>query len=129
MKLYLKSKYVNELNPSDIKIVNLKSNNIKIKNNDKNHLIKFYAHWCPHCHDPDLREMLEVLGENLKKYNIEVSSFNCAENNKHSDISDFLGVSSYPTIMYKDIKNNKLVKFEGKRDIKSIIDFLFKNKK
>ena len=31
--------------------------------------------------------------------------------------------------MYKDMHNNKFVKFNGKRDLKSIIEFLVKNKK
>lgn len=129
MKFYVKSKNVKELSPKNFNIVDITKRKININNNNTNHLIKFYAHWCPHCHNPDLKNMLEALGKKLKEYNIQVSAFNCAENTEHGDLSEYLGVESYPTIMYKDKNSNKFVKFNGNRDLKSIVEFLVKNKK
>ena len=41
--------------------------------------------------------MLEALGKKLKDYNIQVSAFNCAQDNEHGDLSEYLDVDSYPT--------------------------------
>ena len=125
MLIYEKSPYVQEMQPKDFKITNLKKN-IEPKYNQPI-LIVFYAHWCPHCSNPTMMNFVESLGSVLpKKSNVKVGAFNCDYNDKHRDISNNLGIKGFPTIRYIN-KNRKSADYLGPTDIRTILNFLIKN--
>jgi thioredoxin-like negative regulator of GroEL len=125
MLIYEKSPYVQEMQPKDFKITNLKKN-IEPKYNQPI-LIVFYAHWCPHCSNPTMMNFVESLGSVLpKKSNVKVGAFNCDYNDKHRDISNNLGITGFPTIRYIN-KTRKSADYSGPIDIKKILNFMIEN--
>lgn len=125
--IYESSPYVRELKDKHFKITKLDGSvNIESKN-DK--LILFYADWCPHCRDTSFVEMINVLAKNLKKYNIETTAYNCAGSDNAQDNSEYIGIRGYPTIAYQDVNSSKVLKHQGPRDLKSIIEFLINSRK
>ena len=123
--LYKKSKNVKELSHNHFSSSNLNS---QLKPNLKQPvLIKFYAHWCPHCHSPHMTELMEALGETLpKKTNIAVAAFNCDLNDKHRDIAQNIQVNGFPTLRFYN-KNGKMSEYNGPREIKPLLEFLLIN--
>lgn len=123
--LYNKSKNVNELKPKDFKVTSL-NKNIEL-NNEKPNVTIYYAHWCPHCHNPETIEFMEALGESLpKKANINVNAFNCDYNSQHQDIAEDLNIMGFPTIRYTNAKG-KVNEYMGPKEIKPFVTFLVKN--
>lgn len=120
--LYKKSSNVKELNHNHFSVSNI---NKKTHPNSPNPIIiKYYAHWCPHCHNPEMVEFLESLGEVLpKKTNITVAAFNCDFNDKTRDIAQNIGIQGFPTIRYYN-KNGKESEYKGPREIKPFLQFL-----
>ena len=124
-KLYAGKPYVRELTGKDFS-----NNKIDVKNNNDRGIVIFYAHWCPHCNNPYFIDMMNALGERLKKKqtNHSINAFNCAENNNHEKISSNLGINGFPTIKY--ISNGKIgPSLEGGRDLETIIKFMIEQKK
>jgi thiol-disulfide isomerase/thioredoxin len=83
-------------------------------------LILFYANWCGYC-----KSFMPIWNEfktqiNTKKYNIvEIESQNPFTNRIQV-------LQGYPTLYY--IHNDKLIEYNEGRDVKSLINFLNKNK-
>jgi thioredoxin-like negative regulator of GroEL len=84
-------------------------------------LILFYADWCGHCKKfmPTWEEFIKTR-INSEEYNvIQIESANpFAQRIK--------GLQGYPTIYY--IHGEKLIEYNGNRDIESLEKFLEKNK-
>ena len=123
--LYNKSRNVKELSPQHFSLSNL---NKQLKPNlNKPTLIKFYAHWCPHCHSPHMTELMEALGEVLpSKANIIVAAFNCDFNDSHRDIAQNIDITGFPTLRYYN-KEGKMSEYDGPREIRPLLEFLIKN--
>jgi len=123
--LYNKSKNVKELKPKDFKVSNL-NESMKLAKNNSNVTI-YYAHWCPHCHNPETIEFMEALGEKLpEKANIDVNAFNCDYNNDHRQIAEDVGINGFPTFRFTN-SNGKESDYMGPKDMKAFIMFLVKN--
>lgn len=123
--LYKNSKNVQELYPKDFKVSNLNSS--PKLNKKMPHLTIYYAHWCPHCHSPEMIEFVEALGQSLpKKAGINVNAFNCEYNNSHQEIAQNMDISGFPTIRYTN-SNGKMNDYMGPREVEPLILFLIKN--
>ena len=57
--IYGESKYVKELKPSDFKVIDLKRKLVPL--DGKPTITVYYAHWCPHCHSPEMTQLWEAL--------------------------------------------------------------------
>jgi len=122
MLLYQKSKNVKELKPSDFKVSDLSKEMKPVSS--KPILIKFYAHWCPHCSDPKMHQFMEALGRTLpKKAGIDVASFSCAHNPNYEEIAQSMGIMGYPTIRYYNSKG-EMSEYKGPREVKPLLEFL-----
>lgn len=121
--MYKNSNSVKELGISNF----VKKNNNIVPISGKPTLVKFYAHWCPHCSDPVMHEFVETLGKNLpKKANIEVAAFNCAADENSEKLSQNIGIMGYPTFRYFN-KNGKMSEYQGGIDMENMLRFLLKN--
>jgi len=122
--IYGESKYVKELKPSDFKVIDLKRKLVPL--NGTPTITVYYAHWCPHCHSPEMTQLWEALAEALhkKKINIQTAAFNADYNSKHNEIAEANGIQGFPTIMYSDSRVNSPTEYIGARDPKSILTFL-----
>jgi thiol-disulfide isomerase/thioredoxin len=121
--MYKNSNSVKELNKSNF----IKKNNNYIPASGNPTLIKFYAHWCPHCSNPKMHEFVETLGKNLpKKASIDVAAFNCEADENSQELSQEMGIMGYPTFRYYN-KNGKMSEYQGGMDIESMLRFLLKN--
>jgi thiol-disulfide isomerase/thioredoxin len=121
--IYGESKYVKELKPSDFKVIDLKRKLVPL--NGTPTITVYYAHWCPHCHSPEMTQLWEALAEALhKKTGIQTAAFNADYNSKHNEIAEANGIQGFPTIMYSDNRDNSPIEYIGARDPKSILSFL-----
>lgn len=121
--IYGESKYVKELKPSDFKVIDLKRKLVPL--DGKPTIMIYYAHWCPHCHSPEMTQLWESLAEALhKKTNIQTAAFNADYNLKHNEIAEANGIQGFPTIQYSDSRVNSPTEYMGARDQKSILTFL-----
>ena len=121
--IYGESKYVKELKPSDFKVIDLKRKLVPL--NGTPTITVYYAHWCPHCHSPEMTQLWEALAEALhKKTNIQTAAFNADYNSKHNEIAEANGINGFPTIQYSDNRENSPIEYIGARDPKSILTFL-----
>ena len=121
--IYGESKYVKELKPSDFKVIDLKRKLVPL--NGTPTITVYYAHWCPHCHSPEMTQLWEALAEALhKKTGIQTAAFNADYNLKHNEIAEANGIQGFPTIMYSDNRDNSPIEYIGARDPKSILSFL-----
>lgn len=121
--IYDGSKYVRELKPSDFKVIDLKRKLVPL--DGKPTITVYYAHWCPHCHSPEMTQLWEALAEALhKKTNIQTAAFNADYNYKYNEIAEANGIQGFPTIQYSDNSASSPVEYMGPRDPKSILSFL-----
>ncbi len=121
--IYGDSKYVKELKPSDFKVIDLKRKLVPL--DGKPTITVYYAHWCPHCHSPEMTQLWEALAEALhKKTGIQTAAFNSDYNLKHNEIAEANGIQGFQTILYSDSRANSPVEYIGPRDPKSILSFL-----
>jgi thiol-disulfide isomerase/thioredoxin len=121
--IYGDSKYVKELKPSDFKVIDLKQKLVPL--NGKPTITVYYAHWCPHCHSPEMTQLWEALAEALhKKTDIQTAAFNADYNSKHNEIAEANGIQGFPTIQYSDNRARSPIEYMGPRDPKSILTFL-----
>ena len=121
--IYGESKYVKELKPSDFKVIDLKRKLVPL--DGKPTIIVYYAHWCPHCHSPEMTQLWEALAEALhKKTSIQTAAFNADYNLKHNEIAEANGIQGFPTIQFSDSRANSPIEYMGPRDPKSILSFL-----
>jgi len=121
--IYGDSKYVKELKPSDFKVIDLKRKLVPL--DGKPTIMIYYAHWCPHCHSPEMTQLWESLAEALhKKTGIQTAAFNADYNSKHNEIAEANGIQGFPTIQYSDSRVNSPTEYMGARDQKSILTFL-----
>lgn len=121
--IYGDSKYVKELKPSDFKVIDLKSKLVPL--DGKPTIIVYYAHWCPHCHSPEMTQLWESLAEALhKKTSIQTAAFNADYNSKHNEIAETNGIQGFPTIQFSDNRENSPIEYIGARDPKSILSFI-----
>ena len=118
--IYGESKYVKELKPSDFKVIDLKRKLVPL--DGKPTITVYYAHWCPHCHSPEMTQLWEALAEALhKKTSIQTAAFNADYNLKHNEIAEANGIQGFPTIQFSDSRANSPVEYIGPRDPKSKI--------
>ena len=121
--IYGESKYVKELKPSDFKVIDLKRKLVPL--NGTPTITVYYAHWCPHCHSPEMTQLWEALAEALhKKTGIQTAAFNADYNLKHNEIAEANGIQGFPTIMYSDNRKFSQIEYIGPREPKSILSFL-----
>jgi len=121
--IYGDSKYVKELKPSDFKVIDLKRKLVPL--DGKPTITVYYAHWCPHCHSPEMTQLWESLAEALhKKTSIQTAAFNADYNLKYNEIAEANGIQGFPTIQYSDNKASSPIEYMGPRDPKSILSFL-----
>ena len=121
--IYGDSKYVKELKPSDFKVIDLKRKLVPL--DGKPTIIVYYAHWCPHCHSPEMTQLWEALAEALhKKTSIQTAAFNADYNSKHNEIAEANGIRGFPTIQYSDNRANSPVEYMGPREPKHILSFI-----
>jgi len=121
--IYGESKYVKELKPSDFKVIDLKRKLVPL--DGKPTITVYYAHWCPHCHSPEMTQLWEALAEALhKKTSIQTAAFNADYNLKHNEIAEANGIQGFPTIQFSDSRANSPVEYIGPRDPKSILSFI-----
>ena len=121
--IYGESKYVKELKPSDFKVIDLKRKLVPL--DGKPTITVYYAHWCPHCHSPEMTQFWESLAEALhKKTGIQTAAFNADYNSKSNEIAEANGINGFPTIQYSDNRENSPIEYIGARDPKSILSFL-----
>ena len=121
--IYGESKYVKELKPSDFKVIDLKRKLVPL--DGKPTITVYYAHWCPHCHSPEMTQLWESLAEALhKKTSIQTAAFNADYNSKHNEIAEANGIQGFPTIQYSDNRKISPIEYIGPRDPKSILSFL-----
>ncbi len=121
--IYDKSKYVKELKPSDFKVIDLKRKLVPL--DGKPTITVYYAHWCPHCHSPEMTQLWETLAEALhKKTNIQTAAFNADYNSKHNEIAEANGIQGFPTIQFSDSRASSPIEYMGPREPKSILSFL-----
>ena len=121
--IYEGSKYVKELKPSDFKVIDLKSKLVPL--DGKPTITVYYAHWCPHCHSPEMTQLWEALAEALhKKTSIQTAAFNADYNSKHNEIAEANGIRGFPTIQYSDNRANSPVEYMGPREPKHILSFI-----
>jgi thiol-disulfide isomerase/thioredoxin len=111
---FSKSKYVDELTPSDFEDISV----WKLKNK-KCSIVLWYAPWCPHC--KALKETWEDLGK-IATF-INVLSFNCEKYKGHlSKIQEHVPelVRGYPTIIiYKNGEPDE--HYSGERTSKNLL--------
>ena len=125
MLIYKNSKFVKELSPKNFTTNDLNKQLIPLRGQPI--LVKYYAHWCPHCHNPEMKEFMEALGNVLpKKTGIKVAAFSCQHNKNHEDIAQNLDIMGFPTFKYYN-KNGKVSEYNGPRDVKSLLEFMLKN--
>lgn len=125
MLIYENSKNVKELKPKDFKVSKLNSSTVPILKRPT--LVKYYAHWCPHCTDPEMHDFIEALAETLPvKANIDVNAFSCENSPEHQEIAQNIGIQGYPTLIYYN-KDGKSHEYRGPRDIKTILEFLLEH--
>ena len=121
--IYEESKYVKELKPSDFKVIDLKRKLVPL--DGKPTITVYYAHWCPHCHSPEMTQLWESLAEALhKKTSIQTAAFNADYNSKHNEIAEANGIQGFPTIQFSDNRKISPIEYIGPRDPKSILSFL-----
>jgi len=121
--IYGESKYVKELKPSDFKVIDLKRKLVPL--DGKPTIMIYYAHWCPHCHSPEMTQLWESLAEALhKKTGIQTAAFNADYNSKHNEIAEANGIQGFPTIQFSDSRANSPIEYMGPREPKSILSFL-----
>jgi len=118
--LYKKSK-VKEIGPKDFQSNSLREILVPKKTPS---VVNYYAHWCPHCNNPETVAFWEALGEKLPKHaGIHVFAFNCDLNNEHRDVAENVGVHGFPTFRFYD-KNGKSFEYNGSREIRPFLEFL-----
>jgi len=85
--------------------------------NNKVYMLVFYAPWCGHCRNmvTDVKD----LSNTLKDEGFMVGTINCERN---SDLSDKIVIDSFPQIYF--VKDNKAKKYNGSRDLESLVSFL-----
>ena len=122
--IYGESKYVKELTPSDFKVIDLKRKLVPLDGEPT--IMIYYAHWCPHCHSPEITQLWEALAEALhtKKTGIKTAAFNADYNLKHNEIAEANGIQGFPTIQFSDNRDNSPIEYMGPREPKSILSFL-----
>lgn len=83
-----------ELSRDDFSNTNIKHP----KTLNKPGIVMMYADWCPHCSNPQTREMWSKLGSMVEKNSGWVGAMNCA-NEKNKSLSNELGIRGYPSIL------------------------------
>ena len=123
--LYKNNKFVKELSHNDFSVPNIHKN--ARPNTKEPILVKYYAHWCPHCHNPDMRQFIEALAQVLpNKAGIVVAAFNCDYNHNHRDIAESADIHGFPTLRYYNNRGDE-VEYNGPREVEPMLKFLIAN--
>ncbi len=122
--LYKNSKYVKELSPKDFKVIGIDK---QVMPKKYPVLIKFYAHWCPHCSNPGMHQFMEAIGESFpKKAGIQVAALSCEHNEKNGDIARNIGIMGYPTFKYYNSRG-EMSEYRGGPNPESLVKFLLEH--
>jgi len=119
--------YVRSQSPDDVHqdglVVPLIGNTFKevVYDTTKNVLVEFYAPWCGHCKKfaPEYEKLAQTVERQYKKKNILITKIDSTSNDVPVVISGFPSLYMFPAG-----KDAKPIKFEGKRDMEDLIDFI-----
>ena len=109
----------------DSPVIQLNKENFekKVIKSDKLWLILFYAPWCGHCKafHPTFEKAAKA-----SKGLFKVGAVNCDE---ERDLASKYKINGFPTVLFFGENKEKTEEYEGKRDAKQILDFLFEKAK
>ncbi|CAL1268965.1 unnamed protein product [Larinioides sclopetarius] len=93
---------------------------------DKPHFVNFFAPWCGYC-----KRLKPVWDELAEKYNVDsnnqelvIAKVDCTV---ETPICADEGVSGYPSLLYYEAGQSKGTKYQGKRDLVGLEDFISNN--
>ncbi|GIY71184.1 thioredoxin domain-containing protein 5 homolog [Caerostris extrusa] len=93
---------------------------------DKPHFVNFFAPWCGYC-----KRLKPVWDELAEKYNIDgdrqelvIAKVDCTV---ETPMCADEGVSGYPSLVYYEVGESKGLKYQGKRDLIGLEDFISNN--
>ncbi|KAF8787031.1 thioredoxin domain-containing protein 5 homolog [Argiope bruennichi] len=93
---------------------------------DKPHFVNFFAPWCGYC-----KRLKPVWDELAEKYNVDsnnqelvIAKVDCTV---ETPICADEGVSGYPSLIYYEAGQSKGTKYQGKRDLVGLEDFISNN--
>ena len=84
-------------------------------------MVQFYAPWCGHCKDwkKDYDEIGQILFDSSPRYfAAKIDGY------KYKEIYKRYDLEGYPSHVF--FKRGKPIKFEGKREIRPVVDFIKK---
>jgi protein disulfide-isomerase A6 len=108
----------------DTKVIQLNKDNFKeVVESDDLWLILFYAPWCGHCKafHPEFEKVAKAT-----KGLFKIGAVNCEE---QKDLAEKYKIDGYPTVLFFGADKTKTEEYEGDRQAKKVIDFLFKKAK
>jgi thiol-disulfide isomerase/thioredoxin len=116
--LYDNQPGITELSTKDL-VRNGDGSVLPIRNefNNKVYMLVYYAPWCGHCRN--MVSDVKALANTLKDEGFMVGAINCERN---SDLSDKILIESFPKIYF--VKDNKAKKYDGDRDLESLVNYL-----
>lgn len=105
----------------DVHTVQYNKDNFSTEIKKKNHFVMFYAPWCVFCKriEPTWEQLAEVSKE--EDNNIVIAKVDCTTDSILCNEHD---VTGYPTFKFFKAGETKGTKFEGTRDLPSLISFL-----
>ncbi|GIY19993.1 thioredoxin domain-containing protein 5 homolog [Caerostris darwini] len=93
---------------------------------DKPHFVNFFAPWCGYC-----KRLKPVWDELAEKYNIDVDRQELVIAKVDCTVETPMcadeGVSGYPSLVYYEAGESKGLKYQGKRDLIGLEDFISNN--
>ena len=109
----------------DSKVIQLNHKNFKKKVVQSKNLwlILFYAPWCGHCQEfhPEFEKIAQVT-----KGLFKIGAVNCEKEEK---LADKFRIQGFPTLIFLGENKKRIEEYQGDRDAKKIIEFLFKKAK
>lgn len=122
--LYDNTPGVVELKANDLQKLDNAAGELKViatrpEFNNKVYFLAFYAPWCGHC--VRMVDDVKLLAKALKNEGFLVGAVNCEANKQELDKRQ-INITSFPTLFF--VKDNVPVKYEGARDLKSLLDHL-----
>ena len=109
----------------DSKVIKLNQKNFKkqVIQSKNLWLILFYAPWCGHCQEfhPDFEKIAHVT-----KGLFKIGAVNCEKEKK---LAEKFRIDGFPTLIFLGDNKKRIEEYEGDREPKKIIDYLFKKAK